>query len=73
MGAVADPLLRLRVPLCGLLYVVFAVDAVFLFPRATVFAAPGYGMTTPAEMFVFLAFIALGILYAWRKRVPGWT
>ncbi len=55
------------------LYVVFAVDAVFLFPWATVFAAPGFGMTTLVEMFVFLAFIALGIVYAWRKRVLSWT
>ncbi|GGK79269.1 NADH-quinone oxidoreductase subunit [Sphaerisporangium melleum] len=55
------------------LYVVFAVDAVFLFPWATVFAAPGFGMTTLVEMFVFLAFIGLGILYAWRKRVLTWT
>ncbi|GAA0437973.1 NADH-quinone oxidoreductase subunit [Acrocarpospora corrugata] len=55
------------------LYVVFAVDAVFLFPWATVFADPGFGLTTLVEMFVFLAFIALGILYAWRKRVLTWT
>ncbi|MEU4830734.1 NADH-quinone oxidoreductase subunit A [Streptosporangium sp. NPDC023615] len=55
------------------LYVVFAVDAVFLFPWATIFAAPGFGAATLAEMFVFLAFIALGILYAWRKRVLTWT
>jgi len=55
------------------LYVVFAVDAVFLFPWATVFAVPGYGMTTLVEMFVFLAFITLGILYAWRKKVLTWT
>ncbi|MGC5009290.1 NADH-quinone oxidoreductase subunit A [Streptosporangium sp. DT93] len=55
------------------LYVVFAVDAVFLFPWATIFAAPGFGAATLAEMFVFLGFIALGILYAWRKRVLTWT
>ncbi|MBG0820407.1 NADH-quinone oxidoreductase subunit A [Planomonospora sp. ID91781] len=55
------------------LYVVFAVDAVFLFPWATVFAAPGFGTTTLVEMLVFLGFIALGILYAWRKRVLAWT
>ncbi len=55
------------------LYVVFAVDAVFLFPWATVFAAPGFGTTTLVEMFVFLGFIALGILYAWRKRALTWT
>ncbi|GII93502.1 NADH-quinone oxidoreductase subunit A [Sinosporangium siamense] len=55
------------------LYVIFAVDAVFLFPWATVFAQPGYGMATLVEMFVFLAVIALGIVYAWRKRVLAWT
>jgi NADH-quinone oxidoreductase subunit A len=54
------------------LYVVFAVDAVFLFPWATVFAAPGFGVTTLVEMFVFLGFLAVGILYAWRKGVLSW-
>lgn len=55
------------------LYVVFAVDAVFLFPWATVFAAPGFGLTTLAEMFVFLAFLAVGIVYAARKGVLSWV
>ncbi|MDQ1626773.1 MAG: NADH-quinone oxidoreductase subunit [Actinomycetota bacterium] len=55
------------------LYVIFAVDAIYLFPWATVFAAPGYGATTLAEMFVFLGFIAVGLLYAWRKGVLTWT
>src|SRR3954464_10001700 len=47
------------------LYVIFAVDAVFLFPWATVFSAKGYGSVTLGEMFVFLAFIAAGLAYAW--------
>lgn len=55
------------------LYVIFAVDAVFLFPWATVFAAPGFGMTTLAEMFVFIGFLATGLLYAWRKGVLTWV
>jgi NADH-quinone oxidoreductase subunit A len=55
------------------LYVVFAVDAVFLFPWATVFAAPGYGMTTLVEMAVFLAVLAVGLAYAWRKGVLTWV
>lgn len=54
------------------LYVVFAVDAIFLFPWAVVFAAPGFGATTLVEMFVFLGFVAVGILYAWRKGVLTW-
>ncbi|WP_040422459.1 NADH-quinone oxidoreductase subunit A [Actinopolymorpha alba] len=55
------------------LYVVFAVDAIYLFPWATVFAAPGFGWVTLVEMFVFLGFIAVGLLYAWRKGVLTWT
>ncbi|RAY15229.1 NADH-quinone oxidoreductase subunit A [Actinomadura craniellae] len=55
------------------LYVVFAVDAVFLFPWATVFAAPGYGFTTLGEMFVFLGFLATGLVYAWKKGVLSWV
>ncbi|HUW17364.1 MAG TPA: NADH-quinone oxidoreductase subunit A [Actinomycetes bacterium] len=57
----------------GYLYVVFAVDAVYLFPWATVFDATGYGMATFVEMFVFLGFLAVGILYAWRRGVLSWV
>lgn len=55
------------------LYVIFAVDAVFLFPWATIFAAPGYGMTTLVEMFLFLGFLATGLLYAAKKGVLSWV
>ena len=54
------------------LYVIFAVDAIYLFPWATVFADPGFGMTTLVEMFVFIGFLAVGLLYAWRKGVLTW-
>jgi NADH-quinone oxidoreductase subunit A len=53
------------------LYVVFAVDAVFLFPWATVFA--GIGWVSVAEMGVFIGLIAVGLVYAWRKGVLTWT
>ncbi|MGN6574909.1 MAG: NADH-quinone oxidoreductase subunit A [Nocardioides sp.] len=53
------------------LYVIFAVDAVFLFPWATVFA--GLGWVSVAEMGVFVGFIAVGLVYAWRKGVLVWT
>lgn len=53
------------------LYVIFAVDAVFLFPWATVFE--GLGWVTVGEMAVFIGFIAVGLVYAWRKGVLTWT
>jgi NADH-quinone oxidoreductase subunit A len=55
------------------LYVIFAVDAVYLFPWATVFSAPGFGTATLVEMIVFLGFLAVGILYAWRRGVLRWV
>jgi NADH-quinone oxidoreductase subunit A len=54
------------------LYVIFAVDAVYLFPWATVFAAPGFRGATLLEMFVFIGFLAVGILYAYKKGVLTW-
>ncbi len=53
------------------LYVIFAVDAVFLFPWATVFG--GLGWVSVGEMAVFIGFIAVGLVYAWRKGVLTWT
>lgn len=53
------------------LYVVFAVDAVFLFPWATVFESLGW--VSVAEMGVFIGIIAVGLVYAWRRGVLTWT
>ena len=64
---------QIRYYVYSFLYVIFAVDAIYLFPWATVFAAPGFGGTTLVEMFVFLGFLAVGLLYAWKKGVLEWT
>jgi NADH-quinone oxidoreductase subunit A len=64
---------QVRYYIYAFLYVIFAVDAIFLFPWATVFAAEGFGGTTLVEMFVFLGFLTVGLLYAWKKGVLTWT
>jgi NADH-quinone oxidoreductase subunit A len=64
---------QVRYYVFAFLYVVFAVESVFLFPWATVFVLPGFGGTTLVEMGVFVGFLALGLLYAWRKGVLTWT
>jgi NADH-quinone oxidoreductase subunit A len=63
--------IHIRYYLFAYLYVIFAVDAVYLFPWATVFAT--VGNSSLIEMFVFLAFVTVGLLYAWRKKVLSWT
>ena len=64
---------QVRYYVYAFLYVIFAVDSIFLFPWATVFAAPGFGAATLVEMFIFLGFLAVGLLYAWKKGVLEWT
>lgn len=64
---------QVRYYVYAFLYVIFAVDSIFLFPWATVFAAPGYGAATLVEMFIFLGFLAVGLLYAYKKGVLAWT
>jgi NADH-quinone oxidoreductase subunit A len=53
------------------LYVVFAVDAVFLFPWATVFDR--LGAASIAEMGVFIGIVVVGLAYAWRTGVLRWS
>jgi NADH-quinone oxidoreductase subunit A len=64
---------QIRYYLYAYLYVLFAVESVFLFPWAVVYARPGFGRTSVVEMGVFVGVLALGLLYAWRKRVLHWT
>jgi NADH-quinone oxidoreductase subunit A len=63
---------QVRYYVYAFLYAIFAVDAVYLFPWATIFAAPGFKGTTLVEMFVFLGFLAVGLLYAYKKGVLAW-
>jgi NADH-quinone oxidoreductase subunit A len=61
---------QIRYYLYAYLYVVFAVDAAYLFPWATV--VRDLGWATLAEMGVFLGVLAVGLLHAWRKGVLRW-
>jgi NADH-quinone oxidoreductase subunit A len=61
---------QVRYYLYAFLYVLFAVDAVFLFPWATV--VKEFGWATVAEMGVFLGVLAVGLLHAWRRGALRW-
>lgn len=64
--------MQIRYYVYAFLYTLFAVDAVFLFPWALIFDAPGFRGTTTVEMGIFVAVVVLGLGYAWRKRVLTW-
>jgi NADH-quinone oxidoreductase subunit A len=64
---------QIRYYVYAFLYVLFAVESVFLFPWAVIYAKPGFGATSVVEMGVFVGVLALGLLYAWRKGVLRWV
>ena len=60
----------------ALLFVVFDVESVFVYPWAVVFRElvhAGRGAFAFLEMFVFVMILVLGLVYAWRKGVLRWV
>jgi NADH-quinone oxidoreductase subunit A len=55
----------------ALLFVMFDVEAVFIFPWSVRLESLGwFGLV---EMFVFIVLLTLGLVYAWRKGVLRWA
>lgn len=56
----------------ALLFVVFDVETVFLYPWATVFQSTDRVFAF-WEMVIFLGILVAGLVYAWRKKVLKWV
>jgi len=61
---------QIRYYIFALLFVLFDVEAVFVFPFAT--RVDAYGWFGLVEMAIFIVILALGLVYAWRKKVLRW-
>ena len=55
----------------GLLFLIFDVESVFLFPWAITFRT--LGTSGFIEMMVFIAVLLVGLVYAWRKGALEWA
>jgi len=63
----------------ALVFLLFDVEMVFVFPWATIFANkeilkldPRWGWVALSEMFIFLSILILGLVYVWRKGDLDW-
>jgi NADH:ubiquinone oxidoreductase subunit 3 (subunit A) len=62
---------QIRYYVFALMFVIFDVEAVFIFPWATQLERyAGFGLV---EMGVFVFVLLLGLVYAWRKGVLRWV
>jgi NADH-quinone oxidoreductase subunit A len=62
---------NLRYYVYALLFVMFDVEAVFVFPWAV--RLENLGTFALVEMLVFVVVLALALVYAWRKGVLRWA
>jgi NADH-quinone oxidoreductase subunit A len=62
---------QVRYYVYAFLFVIFDVEAIFLFPWARVFESLGYAAVV--EMAIFVGILVVGLLYAWRKGVLRWV
>ena len=71
---------NIRFYVIALIFILFDVEIVFLFPWALVFGSKSlmeatdgsWGWITLTEMFVFIAVLSLGLAYAWKKKLLNW-
>ncbi len=63
----------------ALVFLLFEVEMVFVFPWATVFGSheinsfePRWGLLSLVEMFIFLGVLILGLVYVWVKGDLDW-
>lgn len=59
-----------RYYLFAILFLIFDIEAVFLFPWAVTFVQ--IGEQAFYEMLVFIGILGFGLLYAWKKGVLRW-
>lgn len=62
---------QIRYYIFAVLFVIFDVEAVFLFPWAT--RLEEYGAFGLIEMGIFVFVLLLGLVYAWRKGLLRWV
>jgi NADH-quinone oxidoreductase subunit A len=60
----------MRYYIIAMLFVIFDIEVVFLFPWAVVFKK--LGLLGLVEMGIFLAILIVGYWYAWKKGALDW-
>lgn len=54
----------------ALLFIIFDIEAVFLFPWAVAYNK--LGLYALVEALIFIAILVIGLIYAWKKDILKW-
>lgn len=64
---------RVHFFIIAILFIVFDVETLFLFPWAVILSEKALSSFIFVEMVVFIAILAVGLIYAWVKGALEWV
>lgn len=64
---------RVHFYIIAILFVIFDVETLFLFPWAVILTDPAISTLVFIEMIVFVVVLAVGLIYAWAKGALDWV
>jgi NADH-quinone oxidoreductase subunit A len=70
--AVPGGKLAIKFYLTAILFILFDVELVFLYPWAVIYRQPGFELTGLVEMCIFLGVLMVGYVYAWDNGALKW-
>ena len=71
VGAIQDQRFNVRFYLVAMLFILFDIEVIFMYPWAVILEELGwFGFT---EMLSFVLVLAIGLIYVWRKGVLNWN
>lgn len=62
---------NVRYYMFALMFVIFSVETIFLYPWAVAYKK--LGVFALIEMLLFVVMLVIGLVYAWKKKVLRWT
>lgn len=71
VGHVTEQRFNVRFYLVAMLFILFDIEVIFMYPWAMVLLELGW--VGYLEMLSFMFILAIGLIYVWRKGVLEWT
>ena len=71
VGSVREQRFSIRFYLVAMLFILFDIEIIFMYPWAVVLEE--MGMFALLQMLSFMAVLVVGLIYVWRKGVLNWN
>jgi len=73
IGEASKGQFRIHFFIIAILFIIFDVETLFLFPWAVILTDKSIAVFVLVEMIIFIAVLAVGLIYAWKKGALDWV